>query len=331
MPYKVTWKKGMRLSTDVFNAMDASYENSIRLVSLISTGGRYGLFLTTRPFDLSVNINNNTLEVISLCCHGVTKSGNLIDIDFDSNFNTTFDTRINIPSSDNAELYYLVVRLHESEKREIDDMFSEQAYSFELLGENTIIGNDSLPVGCIINQYGWRLDEIGFVPPCLYVDAHPKYFEMLERAKNILKTISGQCLTSHDCVARHLLCSVWNTSSSEYISLDKKSGSITPGELLAAVQKVISSFVIGCSIDEYISLDNPDPFIAYTQIPYDARNMYHSIEKGLELCSEISVKMEAVCNMTEVTPKQTEKPKQKPQPSNENTQTVRKHWNGLEI
>lgn len=105
-------------------------------------------------------------------------------------------------------------------------------------------------------------------------------------------------------------------------------------ELFASVQKVITSFVIGCSIDEYITLENPEPFIAYHQRPYDSKNLYRDIQKGLELCAEISVKMEAVCAMTEIRETQAppvEKPKPKPLPTPEPQPKGRNRWEGIEI
>lgn len=139
------------------------------------------------------------------------------------------------------------------------------------------------------------------------------------------------CLASRNCVARHLLCSTWNIALSEYISLDKERGAITPGRLLAAVQKTVGAFVVGCVADEYVSLENPEPFVAYIQKPYDARNIFRDIEQGLGLCADISVKMETVCKMTGEKEAPAEKPRRKPQPATEPEAAARNRWMGLEI
>lgn len=327
MPLKVTWKKGMRLSTDVFNALDRFIEENIRLASIVASDGQYGLFNALKPFELSVNVHNNILEVVSLSCHGITKSGKIIDIDFDSNFTATFDTRVSIPSGSNDDAFFLIIKMHENETREINDLYSESSYTFELLGENSSVDSNSLLIGRIVNQFGWRLDETDFVPPCLYISAHQRYVELLEKTKFKYKEISDMCLTAKNCVARMLLSSIWNSVSSEFINLDKDRYALTPGSLLASLQKTVSSFVIGCNVDEYVSLENADPFVAYINIPYNARNIYHDIEKGLDLCSEISVKMEAVCKMVEIRGVSEEKPKSKPQPTVEQ----KARWSGIEI
>lgn len=334
MPLKVTWKKGMRLSTDVFDALDMSCDENIRLSNLIATGGKFGLIPTYKPFELSVNVSNNVLEVVSLSCHGVTKSGRIVDIDFDSNYTNTFDTRVSIPSANTDEAFLLIVKFHDKEWREVNDMYSEPTYTFELLGENSPIDDNSIPIGLIVNQYGWRLDETDFVPPCLYVNAHPKYVEQANRAKLVFKSISDRCLNAHNCVARHLLGTIWPSVTHYYIDIDKKREDISPDELFAAIQKVIASFVIGCSIDEYITLENSEPFMAYHHRPYDAKNLYRDIQKGLELCAEISVKMDAVCAMTEiieVPAPPVEKTNPKPQPTPEHQPIGRVRRKFIEI
>lgn len=299
MPLKVTWKKGMRLSTDVFNAMDASLDENIRLSNLIATGGNFGLIHTDKPFELSVNVSNTILEIVSLSCRGVTKSGRIVDIDFDSAYSDTFDTRITLPSSNGDEAFLLIVRFHDKQWREVNEMYSEPLYNFALIGENSPIDRDSLPIGRIVNQYGWRLDETEFVPPCLFTGAHPRFEEQVIRAKSIMKAISDKCLKAQDCVARNLIGSIWQSAADNYILIDKSSNSLSPGRLFGSLQQVIASFVIGCSNEKYVSLEHADPFVAYYQKTLDERNLYRDIQEGLKLCDEISIKMDAVCAMNE--------------------------------
>jgi len=332
MHNKVTWKKGMRLSTEVFNAMDKANEESFRMLTLLGSANRYGLFPSTKPFGLSVNINGNALEVTSLSCHGITKTGCFIDIDYDSNFVNTFDTRIAIPSSAEGEAFYLVVKVHEDNLREINETLSELSYSFELIGENSPLADNCLPIGMLINQYGWRMNETDFVPPCLYVSAHAKYVEQTENAKAFAKDLFSKCLVSQNCVAKSLLSKIWTSASTIYSRLDKERDTLTPGQLFSSLQQLISAFLIGCSADDYVSLENQDPFALYAQKPYDAKNIYRDIETGLALCAEISTKMTAVCAMTEVQPRVEEpQPTPKPKPVPNPVKPIRKGWEGIEI
>lgn len=332
MHNKVTWKKGMRLSTEVFNAMDKANEESFRVLAHLGSANRYGLFPSAKPFELSVNINGNALEVTSLRCNGITKTGCFIDIDYDSNFVNSFDTRIAIPSSTEGEAFYLVVKVHEDNLREINETLSELSYSFELIGENSPLADNCLPIGMLVNQYGWRMNETDFVPPCLYVSAHSKYVEQTEKAKGLTKDLFSKCLVSQNCVAKSLLSKIWTSASTIYSRLDKERDTLTPGQLFSSLQQLISAFLIGCFEDDYVSLENQDPFALYAQKPYDAKNIYIDIEAGLSLCAEISAKMNAVCAMTEVQPRVEEpKPTPKPKPTPEPVKPVRKGWEGIEI
>lgn len=334
MPLKVTWKKGMRLSTDVFDALDTYIDENIMMSNRIATGGKCGLVSSEKTFELSVNVGNNILEIVSLSCHGVTSSGKIVDIDFDSNYSNTFDTRVTIPNSESDEAFILLVKYHDRKWREVNEMYSEPYYTFQLVGENTLLDHDSLPIGLLVNQYGWRLDETEFVPPCLYVDAHPKFMDQALRARRLLKSIFDQCLNAQNCVARHLLGSIWKAVADNYIHLDKSQEILSPAETFEAIQKVVASFVIGCSIDQYVSLDNADPFIAYCQRPYDARNLYRDIQHGLDLCEEIAIKMQAVCSMSEVIESPVapvEKPVAKQMPPDIPQSKGRNRWAGIEI
>lgn len=334
MSYKVTWRKGMRLSTDVFDAVDSNNEYNLRQSILLASGGRMGLFKTSKPFELSINITNNILEVVTLSCHGITKSGKLVDIEFDSNFTHTFDTRITIPTSHENEAFILNVKMHDQEWREVNEMLSEPKYTFELIGENNAIDKNSLPIGLLVNQYGWRLDETNFVPPCLYLTAHDKYLDLIAKAKLMFKKISDQCIASPTCIAKQLISIIWSSTSSAVISLDKEWETMTPNQLYSKIQQIINSFTIGCSLDPHINLENIDSFMMYAQQPFDNRNIYHNISKGLELCAEISGKMEIVCTMTEA-PVPTDpigKPKPIPPINNpDENKNKRKLWDGLEI
>lgn len=335
MHNRVTWKKGMRLSPEIFNAMDSANEEALRMVALLGSADRFGLFPAKKPFELSVNINSNVLEVTSLCCYGVTKGGCLVDIDYDSNFNNTFDSRIAIPNATEGEAFYLVVKVEENCWREINEVYSEMVYSFALLGENSIIPPNCLPIGQLINQYGWRLNEVDFVPPCLYIGAHPKFTEQLQRAKSLARDLASKCLASPNCIAKPLLTSVWTAAATAFSRLDKEQDTLTPGALFSVVQQLVTSFIIGCFADDFVSLENPDPFALYSLKPLDMKTIYNDVESGLSLMSEITTKITAVCTMTETPKAVVERPAPKPKAPQPTPQVPpqpgRKGWEGIEI
>ncbi len=327
----------MRLSAELFDAADAANEDGLRSAVLSASSGRMGLFASARPFGLSVNINNNVLEVVSLSCTGLTRSGYMVDIDFDSDYTGTFDTRVAIPHGDDDEAYMLVVRLHPQEWRETDDVFSEMKYTFGLVGVDSPVDDRSLPVGLVVNQYGWRLDEMEFMPPCLTVRAHMRYVELAEKARDIFRGIAERCLGGDQCVARHLLAIVWNAALSACIRIDTENETLTPGQLFGEVQRVVGSFVTGCRAEEAVSLEDPAPFMAYMHRRLDARHLYRDITAGLSLCAQIEEKVEAVCAMVEVPkqpePRQAPRPAPRPAPKPEPAPKprLRRGWEGIEI
>ncbi len=340
MSKKVTWKKGMRLSADIFDAADSACGEAIRQAVLLGAAGRYGLFASPNTFGLSLNVTNNFLEILSLSCHAVTKSGHVIDIEFDSNFTHTFDTQVAIPAAGEDEAFFLVVKTHDKEWREVDDIYSETRYTFELVGENSPIDDDSLPIGHIVNQYGWRLDEMDFVPPCLSVSAHPKFIDQLNRAKEYAKSMAELCSSAEYCTARTFIASVWPTAMHAAVRLDKERDTLTPNALFAEVQQLVGAFVIGCTLDRGLDFENREPFVSYLQKPYDAANVYRHIEQGLSLCADISHRVGLVAQMTETPeppkpePKPAPEPEPKPKPKPVEpipTKPGRKLWDGYTI
>ena len=205
-------------------------------------------------------------------------------------------------------------------------------YTFELVGENTRLDEHSLPIGCVIKQYGWRLNETDFVPPCLYITAHPRYMEQWEKCLRLSKSIFDKCISAQNCVAKYILSCIGTAAAGIFQRIDKERDTLTPAQLYASLQQLISSFLLGCTLDDYISLENPDPYILYAQKPLDLRNIYKDIESGISLCSEIDTKMNAICSITVVQDAPPEpvvqKPKPKPKPEPEEKPRGRNRWQG---
>lgn len=330
MPNKVTWKKGMRLTPDVFTAQDASNAEAQRLLALGASGGRMGIFAGRRLFELSVNVEGNTAEVLTLRCTGLTKTGRLVDIDFDSNFGKTFDTSMTIPSDTGEDTFLIVVKMVEGDWRQVDEHFSEPTYLLRLVSDPGAVDGDSLPVGRLVNQYGWRLDEVDFVPPCLYVNAHHKFIDLMLRAESVFKGMRDKCLSASQCVARQFLASIWNAVSDTCIEIDKLRTTLTPEQLLSIVQKVVASFVMGATLDPLITLENANPYVEYSLSSIDLSSIYSEIERGVGLCSEIALKLDTVLSLKEEPEPTHAETKARPRPETPEEKRKRK-WAGIEV
>ena len=292
MSKRISWKKGMRLTDEVLSMSDNCTSELIGKALVLSAGGNFGLFPNSRPFSLSLDINKNIIDVVSMNCLGITRDGTLIDVNFDTNYTNSFDTRTVIPGSNEDEVFILCVS-STGEWRDTNDGLCEPAYSFNIIDENTSVPANSLPIARIVyDEYCWRMDEIDFVPPCLFVSSHDKYEELYSRFKQLLGKLDTILPHKFITEQKEALKIYWPIVQQLTITIDKEKDFMSPMMLLGSIQKCISGFVLACSLDDYITLGDPEIFQNYVRTPYSYKNVYKKIKEGLELCTSISVKID---------------------------------------
>lgn len=290
---RVCWKKGMRLTDELLRASD---QCSIQMMShsfALAAAGRFGLLPSKRPFSLTVNTSKDILDVESLSCLALTKNGQLVDVDYDTRFTGNNDTRVMIPDNHtDVSEYYLTINAELERWKEVNDGYEEPVYSFSLIAVNTPVPDNAIPIGRIVNEYGWRLDELDFVPPCLFVASHPKYEELLQRFSEVLKDVDYKLRTLIRSDSRHAIRVLWPIVQQLSISVDKERDLMTPMALYAYVQKFVSAFTCACELDDYLNLADADTFWNYVSQPYNYQNVYQRIKEGLELCFSINEKID---------------------------------------
>lgn len=292
MSKRISWKKGMRLTDEILSMSDNCTSELIGKALVLSAGGNFGLFPNSRPFSLSLDINKNIIDVVSMNCLGITRDGTLIDVNFDTNYTNSFDTRTVIPGSNEDEVFILCVS-STGEWRDTNDGLCEPAYSFNIIDENTSVPANSLPIARIVyDEYCWRMDEIDFVPPCLFVSSHDKYEELYSRFKQLLGKLDTILPHKFITEQKEALKIYWPIVQQLTITIDKEKDFMSPMMLLGSIQKCISGFVLACSLDDYITLGDPEIFQNYVRTPYSYKNVYKKIKEGLELCTSISVKID---------------------------------------
>ena len=292
MSKRISWKKGMRLTDEVLSMSDNCTSELIGKALVLSAGGNFGLFPNSRPFSLSLDINKNVIDVVSMNCLGITRDGTLIDVNYDTNYTNSFDTRTIIPSSNEDGVFILCIS-STGEWRDTNDGLCEPAYSFNIIDENTSVPANSLPVARIVyDEYCWRMDEIDFVPPCLFVSSHDKFEEQYSRFKQLLGKLDTILPHKFITEQKEALKIYWPIVQQLAISIDKEKDFMSPMTLLGNVQKCVSGFVLACSLDDYITLGDPEVFQNYVRTPYSYKNVYKKIQEGLELCTSISVKID---------------------------------------
>lgn len=293
MSKRISWKKGMRLTDEVLSMSDKCTSELIGKALVLSARGNFGLFPNSRPFGLSLDINKNVIDVVSMSCLGITKDGTLIDVDYDTTYTNSFDTRTTIPNSGEDAVYILCIT-STGEWRDTNDGLCEPAYSFNVLEENSSIPANALPIARIVyDEYCWRMDEINFVPPCLFISSHEKYEEQYTNFKQLLNKLNT--ILPHKFVTeqKDALKIYWPIVQQLAITIDKEKDFMTPMTLLGSIQKCVSGFVLACSLDDYITLGDPEVFQNYARVPYNFKDVYQTIKEGMELCASISVKIES--------------------------------------
>lgn len=279
----------MRLTDEVLRASDDCTIELFGKSLALAAAGRFGLLPSTH-FDLSVNISKGLVDVESLNCTAITKGGNIIDAHYDTKFTNSFDTRVLIPEGSGEKEYILTIN-YTGQWKDSNDGYEEPIYTFSLMASNSSIPSNSLPIARIVDEYGWRMDEIDFVPPCLFVSSHQKYNELLGKFSEVLTEIDNKARNLLHSNGKDTIRAFWPVVQQLMITVNKEHELMTPMDLLANVQKCVSAFTCACELDDYIDLADADIFRSYIYAPYNYKDAYQRIREGLDLCFSINEKV----------------------------------------
>jgi hypothetical protein len=325
MPKRISWKKGMRLTDEVLLAADQYMAESVSQAVAVAAGGRFGLFTPTRQFQLSLSINRGFVEVEALSCLAVTSSGDIIDVQFDTQYSNTIDTRVQIPNNDEAKEYILVISVNPDDWKESCEERLEPNYLFALVGSNKAIDHHSVPIGRIVYDDGWREDNVNFVPPCLCLSAHSKYMELCGQFISILQSIDEKTRMQIDTGAHDAISIYWPTVQQMLIKANTEQDVMTPQQLLSCVQRVIAAFTCACDLDKVISLQDAETFRNYSRIPFNYRIAYLRIKQGIGICHSINEKIDRFSLLKQ-------EPEPAPQPKPEPPKPdPKRFWEGKQI
>lgn len=293
MTKRVFWKKGMRLTDDVLRLSDRYHSEMVEHVFMLAAAGRFGLLPSEKSFQISLDINKNTVEVVSLNCLGITRNGKIIDISFDSRFSQMGDRRAVIPSQAEEKTYFLLVSMTD-QWVEVGDATSEPLWKFSLIDEDVPIPDDALPLARIVNDMGWREDEIHFLPPCLLLSSHPRYQQLCDKFREMMAQMEHLVLAKLKTDSGDALKVFWPEVRRLAIIMDKESDVMTPMSLLARIQECIATFHCACTLDEFLGLSESDKYAEYVREPYNFKDCLLKIEEGLSMSHEICQKLENI-------------------------------------
>ena len=292
MVKRICWKKGMRLTDSILRASDDCTKEQISNALLMTSARRFGLLPSALPFDVSVNITKDAVDIVALNCFAITKSGTLIDVHYDTEYTNAFDTRVRIPENSSEKEYLLTIDAHDNQWKDTNDGYEEPVYSFSLIAVNSPLPDNAVPIAHIVDDYGWRVDEIDFVPPCLFVKSHRNYEELFERFTSVLEEIDKKSRAALHGRSRDLIKTFWPMIQQLSIAADKEREVLTPMMLLGYVQRCVSAFTCACDIDDRIELSDAESYREFVAVSCSYKDVFQQIRLGLELCFAISEKID---------------------------------------
>ncbi|MBQ9355931.1 MAG: type VI secretion system baseplate subunit TssK [Prevotella sp.] len=293
MPRNISWKKGMRLTDEVLFAADACTAEAIAQALTLGACGRFGLISSTeRPFQIQLSVAKGFVDVEVLSCMAITKGGHIIDAHFDTKFTNTFDGRVQIPADLEQKEYFLTINARPGQWKETAEGYREPDYSFALIGPQTKLPADAMPIARIVYEDGWREDATKFVPPCLTITAHPKFEELHMQLLQLLRKISDTTSQQLDTAARTAISIYWPVVQQCYITAATEHDTMTPQQLQGCVQRMVGAFALACQMDEVLNLEDGPVFSNYALMPYSYTSAYQRIRQGLGMCYAISEKVE---------------------------------------
>lgn len=294
----------MRLTDEVLRASDQSTLELVGSVVALAAAGRYGLLPAVDPFVLSVNVAGGLVDVVALNCVAVTRGGDLIEARYDTRYTNAFDTRVALPDDATAREYILTINAHQERWADAGDGFEQPVYTFALQAPDTPIGPHAFPIGRIVDSEfgGWRIDDVDFIPPCMFVTAHPKYVELLAQFRQLLSRLDKQASELLHSEGKNAMRIFWPAVQRLMITVDKEGDVMTPMSLLASVQQCVSAFTCACDLDDYLELDGAEEFRSYILRPYSYKQAHQTIKQGLDICFQISEKVDKLKAATPAAP-----------------------------
>lgn len=287
----------MRLTDDIMRASEEATAARISNALALASTGRFGLLPSHRQFHLSLNLNANFVEVQTLDCLAVTRGGSLIDAQLDTKYTDYLDKRVAIPEEMGIRELLLTISVDPKQWKETLNGYEEPVYTFDLVGVNSPIPDNALPIAHLVyleQVNGWHIDEEEFVPPCLFVSSHWNYQELLNQFVQKLSEVEAKVFRLLQPEAHEAFRIFWPVVQQILIDTDKNRDLMTPVALLGNIQKFVAIFTSACHLDPYLNLSDADMFRNYALAPYNYMNVYPMIKEGLRHCSLISEKVDKI-------------------------------------
>lgn len=286
----------MRLTDDILRASDDAHLEIISQAITLATAGRFGLFPLRKGFNVSLNISKGFVEVESISCLAITKGGQIIDVHYESKYDIYMENRVQLPTDSNVDELYLTIQIKEGQWKEGNDGYEEPVYEFGWITPINTLADNAFPIAHLVNnEYGgWHVDDIDFVPPCLFVSSHHKFQDLFNRFQEILLNMNMKAQVLIHSEAASAMKVFWPAVQQLLIANDKARDVMTPMQLLGNIQQYVGTFAIACALDDDIVLSDSDSYFHFAQAPYNYQNAYQRIKEGVETCFTIYEKVDRI-------------------------------------
>ena len=288
----------MRLTDTLLRTSDECTAEQIRNALLVAAAGRFGLLPAKTPFEVSVSVDRDRVNVESISCLALTRNASLIDCHFDSRFSGNLISEVKLPQNTETGDFLLLVSMPEdNEWKECGNDLEQPSYRFSLINCNSSLPDDAFPVARIVNNdYSGMCLDNDFVPPCLFVSSHDKFIRQKNEFIGKLKELEEKSMALLSSQFRVPMSVLLLTSRQLRIRMDKDIDTLSPVSLFASVQECASGFLCACGIDTILNLNDADKetFNLYVNLPYTYKDVAKRIDEGLKLCYTISTKLEAI-------------------------------------
>lgn len=287
----------MRLTDDIMRASEEATAARISNALVLASTGRFGLLPSHRQFHLSLNLNANFVEVQTLDCLAVTRGGFLIDTQLDTKYTDYLNKRVTIPDEKGISELFLTIGVDPKQWKETLNGYEEPVYTFDLVGVNSPIPDNALPIAHLVyleQVKGWHIDEEEFVPPCLFVSSHWNYVELMNQFIQKLSEVESKVYRLLQPGSHEAFRTFWPVVQQILIHTDKNRDLMTPVALLGNIQKFVAIFTASCHLDPYLNLSDAEMYRNYAFAPCNYMNVYPMIKEGLKLCFLINEKVDRI-------------------------------------
>lgn len=287
----------MRLTDDIMRASEEASATRIGNALTLASAGRFGLLPSRRQFKLSLNLHADSVEVQTLDCLAVTRGGFLLDVQLDTRYTDYIEKRVSLPDETGINELFLTISVDPTQWKETLNGYEEPVYAFNLVGVNSPIPDNALPLAHLVyleQVRGWHIDEEDFVPPCLFVSSHWNYVELLNQFIQKIAEVEAKIYRLLQPGSHEVFQIFWPVVQQILIDTDKNRDLMTPMDLLGNIQKYVAIFTAACHLDPYLNLSDAETFRNYAFAPYDYMHVYPMIKEGLNYCFLINEKVDKI-------------------------------------